>query len=786
MNSQSQREINALPQSAPQTTAAQPTSPVQRVAIILTRLDNGGKERVAANLAFGLKQQGLSPLVVCFEEGGFLIQQLIRQGIETLVIPSGRKWDLRAVITLTRALRRHRSQILHVHDLQSLAYACLANHFAGNRPIVMTGHGLLFGTRRKPSLRERLMTRQIRLLSAVSPAAVEEYRSLLEYTEEVRLIQNGVPADRLPPHERAQRRSATRRSLQLHDNELLALAVGNIKPEKGFEDLLTAAEMLKDRPEGRRLRFCIAGDMPGDDYQRRLLAQHQAAGLQQNVRFLGPRDDVGDLYLAADIFVISSRKEALPMVLLEAMAAELPVVATTVGGIPEVLDGGRYGLMASPQEPAELAEQIALLVRNENIRSAFAAAARQRLVSTYSTEIMTRNYIAAYAAALDAAKVGRRKVPNVLMLGPMAPLSGGMATVMSGMDSGVISRSCRLKLLQSGKRTPDGRSFLRGFISQLQLAAHTAWLALTRRHCVVHIHTCSGFTFWRDGILALICRTLLKPVVLHIHGGRFDEFLAGLSPMRRRLARLLLCCPSRVLVLTSGWRDRLAEFCPGSRLQVMKNGVKIHPSLPPGIVCDLPDDQPDGNSLPAVRLLYMGNLGPRKGAAELIEALGLIAADYPQLHALIAGGETAPGQRADLQRRIDRLGLADRVTLAGVIADRQRDSAFTSADFLALPSHAEGLPMAILEAMSHGLPVIATRVGGIPETIEDGIDGLLVEPHDIPALAAAIGKLASSPVLRRNMSATARRKCQQHYSLEAVGAQMVGLYDSLINGEGRK
>ena len=760
--------------------AASSLPAVQRVAILLTRMGHGGKERVAWNLAIGLKRQGVDPLVVCLEESGQLLEQLEEAGVETLVVPSVWGRGVGSVIGLARALRRHRSEVLHVHDLQSLAYGCMANYLAGMKPVVMTGHGLLLGSRRKAGLRERLMGRQVRILSAVSPAAVEEYRELLEYAEEVRLIQNGVPAEELSGEERAARRGAIRRSLGISADELLVLAVGNLKPEKGYEDLLSAAAILREKAAGRRLKFRIVGLMPGDAYETGLKAQHAALGLSGYVEFLGGRVDVADLYAGADMFVMSSRKEALPMVLLEAMAARLAVVATRVGGIAAALEDGRYGLLADAAAPEELADRIAELASDGRRRDELAEAARGRLESAFSMEVMVRNYRAAYSAAVAASRVRRRKVPQVVMLGPMAPLSGGMATVMAGMGSGMLSRSCRLRLVQSGKRTAADRSVVSGVWSQVGLGLRTAWLAVSRRNCIVHIHTCSNFAFWRDSALVVLSRVLLKRVILHIHGGRFDDFLGGLSRWRRGLARLLLRCPSRVLVLTKNWQERLSAFSPGARFQVMKNGVEVRPAGPPGAVCELPEVLPD--EVGRLRLLYMGNLGPRKGVRELIEALGLLGAQCGGVEAIVGGGETEAGQREVLQKRIDELGLRERVRLAGVVGGEDREAAFSTCDALVLPSHAEGLPMAILEGMSRGMPVIATRVGGIPETVDEGVTGLLVEPKDVAGLAEAIRHLALNPMVRRRMSAAARRECELHYSLEAVGAQLVGLYDSLLSG----
>jgi glycosyltransferase involved in cell wall biosynthesis len=160
---------------------------------------------------------------------------------------------------------------------------------------------------------------------------------------------------------------------------------------------------------------------------------------------------------------------------------------------------------------------------------------------------------------------------------------------------------------------------------------------------------------------------------------------------------------------------------------------------------------------------------------ELLAAGALLAPRFPALR-LVFGGE---GDFAALLRRAAELGIEDRIELPGWIEADQRDEQLARASVFCLPSHAEGLPMAMLEAMASGRAVVASSVGGIPETIVDGGNGLLVPPRDEAALARALTQVLGDEALRARLAGAARATIEQHYSTEVVCGQLSALYREL-------
>jgi glycosyltransferase involved in cell wall biosynthesis/O-antigen/teichoic acid export membrane protein len=284
---------------------------------------------------------------------------------------------------------------------------------------------------------------------------------------------------------------------------------------------------------------------------------------------------------------------------------------------------------------------------------------------------------------------------------------------------------------------------------------------LRGRIALLHLHIAEGGSLLRKGTLLLLGRMLGVPVVLHLHGARFAGACNAMPNWLRRLLVALL--GQADLLLTLGTRSHRfltgTLGLPGRRVLVLANAVPA--------ACHGPA-RADGGPC---RLLFLGALGPRKGLDVLLDALtapGLAGADWDLR---IAGdGDTAPWCRA-----VQARGLADRTRILGWVDPAATSRLLAEADILLLPSRHEGLPVAILEAMARGVPVIATDVGDVADAVGHGLTGLLVPPGDAAALAAAIVQLVTAPALRARMGAAARARHAEAFELRAYAAQLAGI-----------
>jgi glycosyltransferase involved in cell wall biosynthesis len=291
--------------------------------------------------------------------------------------------------------------------------------------------------------------------------------------------------------------------------------------------------------------------------------------------------------------------------------------------------------------------------------------------------------------------------------------------------------------------------------------ATARWLtALLRRHRIGLAH-CHEFTMavygawaaWRNGI----------PHVSTMHGSRY---YAG--RLRRRVAlRVAASLGGKMVAVSQALAQQLRRdlWLPRSRVTTIANGVRCVPAGRSTLREELrlePEDR---------LAIAVGNLYPVKGHRYAVAALGLLRARQPRLHLAIAGR----GETADLVTNEARqLGVADRLHLLGLRADIP--NLLAGADLFVLPSVSEGLPLALLEAMFAGCPVVATDVGEIRNVLEDGKAGVVVPPGDAGALATGLDQLLSSPARARDLADRARRRVESEYDVATMAERYVTLY----------
>lgn len=280
------------------------------------------------------------------------------------------------------------------------------------------------------------------------------------------------------------------------------------------------------------------------------------------------------------------------------------------------------------------------------------------------------------------------------------------------------------------------------------------------RSRIYQLHTSERGSLYRKWLVSLIVRLRGEDYVVHMHGARFDEFLDGAGPRVQRLFRSFVDHSRGFVVLSDSWRDYFTRACPGLA------GIHVIPN-PTELVLPRPVPHPERTT---VRFLYSGIYGRRKGSYDLVEAFAKASMDA-ELWMFGDGEIEQVRAHAAAQPNGERIKVSPWLSHSEYL---QRISEF---DAFVLPSYAEGLPMSILEAIGQGLPVVSTRVGGIPDAVRDGVNGLLVEPGDIQALAAALEKLASRPALRAEMAAESIELARTRFSIGTVRGKWAEVYD---------
>ncbi len=285
--------------------------------------------------------------------------------------------------------------------------------------------------------------------------------------------------------------------------------------------------------------------------------------------------------------------------------------------------------------------------------------------------------------------------------------------------------------------------------------------ALRKNVDLLHIHLSDRGSVYRKVILGRAARALRVPYVLHLHGVYLQEFWAGSAAVLKRELKQLFTGSEQVIVLGHHWKDVVQQGAPDaqSRISVLPNATPAQP-----------DRQPQRDRGP-VRITFLGQLGARKGVPELVTALGRLA-HHTDWVATIAGD----GDIDATSSQVASEGISERVRIPGWLDGASRTMLLANSDILVLPSHAENLPMVVLEALSHGVAVIATPVGAVPEVIADGHNGLLVPAGDVDSLSRSIERLIVDAGLRNALGAAARKTHADRYEFEAYVRRLAQIW----------
>jgi len=357
-----------------------------RIAFCITDLDPGGAERALVELVTRLDRQHWEPGVFCLSGQGLLADDLKAAGVPVVCL-GARHWsNVGALWRLVRELRRFRPAILQTF----LFHANLAGRFAGRRAGVRTiVSGIRVAEKRSrvplwfDRLTNGLVTTNVCVSRAVANFSITQARLA---PEKIVVIPNGVDVTRF-----STARPADLTQYGIPPGSQVLLTVGRLDRQKGLNDLVDAAVVVVHRHA--RAHFLLVGEGPERLAIERLIRDK---GLADRIHLAGWRPDVPELLAAGDALVLASHWEGLPNVILEAMAAGLPVVATRVEGTSELVIEGETGYLVAPQSPADLAAGIEKLIADPVRAHAMGQRGCERAAANFSWDKMVSQYSELY------------------------------------------------------------------------------------------------------------------------------------------------------------------------------------------------------------------------------------------------------------------------------------------------------------------------------------------------------------------------------------------------------
>lgn len=555
-----------------------------------------------------------------------------------------------------------------------------------------------------------------------------------------------------------------------------AVYVGWVVPEKGINELILAWSEM--RPAGWRL--VIVGPVEAE-YQRQLLDRYRP----ESVEFAGrlPHAQAMERLAGAEILVLPSHTEGFPNVIVEAMSLGKAVIGTTVGAIPEMLSDG-CGIAFAPQQVDRLKESLGIVMGDAALRMEMGRRAKDRAHAEYQLPVVFGTLYglwrgaasgadyteaaAGAAAAAQGAESGKTKPVQVCMVSYIPPPYGGIGhwTMMveryaqncAAVKLRIVNVSPRWRQiddLRVWKRIVFGGATMLGHVCQV------VWRLITGCR-VVHITTPGQLSVFRDVAIIAVARLFRARTIYHIRFGRIPEIAEKNTAEWRRMA-LAMRMAYEVIAIDQATETTIRKHLPQVNLVRVPNCVDL---------TGLPAPTPITKA--ARTVMYLGWVIPTKGMEELVRAWSELRPDGWRLR--IVG----PGDAAYRQGLVQRY-RPEGVEFAGEQEHGRAMQMMAESAVFVLPSHTEGFPNVIVEAMALGRPIVATEVGAIPEMLADGC-GALVPARDTESLKQALARMTGNVEAGCRMGERAWQRAHTYYALPAVFDRLVTLWCEAASG----
>lgn len=360
-----------------------------KVLEVIDSLGSGGAESLLKNFVLEAKKKHKEfDIEVCTLYHSNMFEEDIKKGdILFWNLHLKYKYDLRGILKIIILIKKRKYNIIHVHLFPANLFIAIASlFFPKNVKWIFSEHNI-YNRRRSSNIFKILdgfiYSRYSKIICVSKQVEFILVNWMPSIRGKIKVIPNAVSVSKL----------LGSNSLKIYD----ILFVGRLTQAKGVDILLKAVRILKDK-YSKNLKVAIAG---GGSLKEKLNNMAVKFGINEEVKFLGIRKDIEKLMKSSSIFVLSSRWEGLPMVVLEAMSRGISIVATKVGGIPEVIENGKEGILISPEDPEILAQTINKLLENEELRKKLSQAAYKKVKDKYSIETYSANMLDFYGLLVN-------------------------------------------------------------------------------------------------------------------------------------------------------------------------------------------------------------------------------------------------------------------------------------------------------------------------------------------------------------------------------------------------
>jgi glycosyltransferase involved in cell wall biosynthesis len=348
---------------------------------------------------------------------------------------------------------------------------------------------------------------------------------------------------------------------------------------------------------------------------------------------------------------------------------------------------------------------------------------------------------------------------RVLMLGPDLKAHSGISAIVNNYYEAGLESKVDVKYIGTMNEGSRGKKLL------IAAAAYFRFLCALGSCDIVHANASSDNSFMRKSLFIKAAKRRGKKVVLHQHGGDFVNYFENqISDSRRAYIRSILDMADAMLVLTPSWKEYFGKLTDPDKIMV----------LPNAIVTGGDAEQNFSGPHDLNKVLFLGRICRDKGISELLEAIDEIHKVHDDVRLYLGGIFEDPEYLAEVEER------STYVKHIGWVRGKDKNKYLSECGIMAVPSYFEGFGMTVIEAMYSGLVVVGSRVGGIPEIVDDGVDGILVEPRNSSELKTALEEIIEGKRNTSEMLNNGRRKVEESYSISHCMDRLVTVYSDLM------
>jgi glycosyltransferase involved in cell wall biosynthesis len=352
---------------------------------------------------------------------------------------------------------------------------------------------------------------------------------------------------------------------------------------------------------------------------------------------------------------------------------------------------------------------------------------------------------------------------RVMKIANAKDVKGGITSVVDSLIEGISNKGIDIEISRYASYIDSVPPLFRILFS---LLAIFKFMMVLNPYQLFHLHSATDGSFYRKTIYTLICKFFGKKVIFHIHGSSFEDF-HNKNKFNAWLIKRTLNRVDGIIVLSKQMQGLVLSYCSNTNIWILPNPV----TMP-----DVKELKSQRRKQKKIQLLFMGEIGHRKGIYDLVAAISILPVEVRRKVVLHVCGNN---ELTKLTTYIQSKDVTNECIVHGWIDGERKKSFLANADIYVLPSYHEGLPVSILEAMAYELPVISTNVGGIPEVVIHNQNGLIVSPGSINELAKSIEKLVTDHELRAAFGQKSKSLVSKH-DIHMVSDKLQQIYREVL------